>query len=394
MVIVAEPVLWCGLELIRSRLFGGFAWNQLGVVPANGGFGAPAGLGGVYLLSACVILINGTIAGIGERVMRQAPRYAGMETLLAFGVVFAVFWSARQVEVGGGRRVKVAMVQRNFPCVFKANEENPYEVYVRLIENVSELKPDIVVLSESAMCEFGPVDRKNAESFAQYVRKQTGAAALLAGGSRYSEGRTYNSAALYDAAEVQIYDKVHLVPFGEYIPGDKWITSLQSLVPVGSCTPGVPKLLKIPGGEWAGVAICFEDTDSSLVRNYARMGAKVLFFITNDSWFSYSIEAVQHSWQAVARALETGLPVVRVGNSGVTGTISPDGKTTWLVGSDGLPLVDQQGVMMDYVALSTRVTPYVVVGDWPLATTFSLLIMAIILVKYKNHHERRRYLSM
>ena len=151
-----------------------------------------------------------------------------------------------------------------------------------------------------------------------------------------------------------------------------------------------------------GVAICFEDTDSAQMRELARIGANVLFFITNDSWFSHSVEAEQHAWQAVARAIETGLPVVRVGNSGVTGTIMPDGKTSWLVGSNGRPLVDREGTMMDRVVIPeewTRhsrtwgslvvrsLTPYVVFGDIPLGIAFALLILSMILVKYKAHHE-------
>ena len=106
---------------------------------------------------------------------------------------------------------------------------------------------------------------------------------------------------------------------------------LQTLAPVGSCTPGVPRLLNLTldSGEVVplGVAICFEDTDAALVRTFAKMGAKALVFVTNDSWFSQSDEPLAHAWQATARAVETGLPVVRVGNSGVTGTITPRGRT-------------------------------------------------------------------
>ena len=69
-IFVAEPVLWCGLELLRSRLFGGFAWNQLGVAAVNAGFGSPAAFGGVYLCSATVFLINGAIASIAERMWK------------------------------------------------------------------------------------------------------------------------------------------------------------------------------------------------------------------------------------------------------------------------------------------------------------------------------------
>ena len=458
-ILLVEPTLWCGLELMRSRFLGGFAWNQLGVVPVNSGFGAPAALGGVYLCSAVVILINGTIAGIAERVWKpersgfaNLKRLGSLETVLAFGIVWGIYAlsSAARPESApyhDGASLKVAMVQRNFPCVFKAQEEKPLEVYERLLGNVAALGPDIVVLPESAMCEFGPVDQQGAVRFAEWVAKKTDGAALLAGGTRYEDGKTYNSAALYrvelesnrvelessrggvessrgelgtDRAgegPIQIYDKVHLVPFGEFIPGDKWITALQKLAPVGSCTPGELKTLPagtvrfgescVRGGRLDfdldyGVAICFEDTDSAQMRELAQIGANVLFFITNDSWFSHSIEAEQHAWQAVARAIETGLPVVRVGNSGVTGTITPDGKASWLVGPNGRPLVDREGTMLDRIVipeewtrhtrtwgcLVTRsLTPYVVFGDIPLGIAFALLILSMILVKYKAHHE-------
>ena len=410
-VLIAEPLLWCGLELVRSRLFGGFAWNHLGVVPANGGFAAPAALGGVYLLSAVVILINGTVAGIVERVRREAPRWAGVETLLAFGMVAAVYWASSFVtppQSGGGESggLKVALVQRNFPCVFKGREANPYEIYDRLLAGVAPLRPDLVILPESGLCEFGPADQQGAVRFAQWVREKTGAR-LLAGGTRYADGKEFNSAALYDGDAIRVYDKVHLVPFGEFIPGDKWITSLQKLAPVGSCTPGELKTLALASGADGvslGVAICFEDTDSAQMRRLANMGAGLLVFVTNDSWFSNSVEAEQHAWQATARAVETGLAAVRVGNNGVTGAISPDGKASWLAGPDGRPLVDRQGCMLDRVATAPALgenggsrgctTPYCAFGDVPLALTFALLILAMILVKYRHQHEKRRYMPV
>jgi len=422
-VLVVEPVLWCGLELVRSRFLGGFAWNQLGVVPVNAGFGAPAALGGVYLCSAVVILINGTIAGIAERMWKpersgfsNLKRLGSLETVLAFALVFGIYKASQTLQTSQTPQtyLKVALIQRNFPSCFKAQEENPYEVYGKLLDNVAMLQPDLVVLSESAMCEFGPVDQQGAWRFAKWVGEKSGGAALLAGGTRYADGNTYNSAAFYRFAKgdstvqpstfnlqpsLSVYDKVHLVPFGEFIPGDKWFPALQKLAPVGSCTPGELKTLSLPldsntqtlkySNISLGVAICFEDTDSAQMRALAKQGSQVLFFITNDSWFSHSIEAEQHAWQAVARAIETGLPVVRVGNSGVSGTITPDGK----------PLVDRRGTMFDRIQVEKRGgggqrTAYVRLGDWPLGIVFALLILCMILVKYKSNYEKRRYLSV
>ncbi len=460
-ILLLEPLLWCGLELVRSRLLGGFSWNHLGVPLVVGGFGAPASIGGVYLLSAVVMLINGTIAGIAERMMEpyrrakglsvvDAPRWArSLETMLPIAIVFGLYQlpsvlnASEAVET---EELRVAAVQRNFPCVFKPQErEDPIDVYSNLLANVSYVRPDVVILPESALCEFGAVDSPRSHAFLRWVAEKTRAREVIAGGGRRADGKEYNSAVLWQippavsskppyqpratsheprttsheprttsheprttnheprATNHEYYDKVHLVPFGEFIPGDKWITTLQKLAPVGSCTPGELKLL----GEY-GVAICYEDTDSAQMRALAKMGAKALVFITNDSWFSHSQETIQHSWQSVARAIETGLPVVRAGNSGVTGVVYPDGRARWLADSAARPLVDARGTMCESIPIpksanstthrssliTHRSTIYVKFGDAPLAVLFALLIAASILVKYKDKYEKRRYLSM
>ena len=407
-LVIVEPILWAGLELVRSRFGGGFAWNQLGVAAVNAGFGAPAALGGVYLLSALVVLVNGTITSIAERMLepilplkRKAPdgfpvaplavpRWArSVETFLPLFLVWAVFKLPSFISCPSSiafhsSSLSVALVQRDFPCVFKPQSERPLDVYKRLLANVSPLKPDLVVLPESAMCEIS-----EDEYFAAFVLHSTGANALLSGTSRSDGTNLFNSVALYEpnpssllerieysALRTQYYDKVHLVPFGEYIPGDKIVKALQKLAPVGSCTPGEPKLLELENGVKLGVAICYEDTDSALVGKLTAMGADALVFVTNDAWFSNSDETVSHAWQAVARAIETGLPVIRVGNSGVTGVVTPDGETNWLADAKGRPLVDREGTMFERVAVGAKGrTFYNIVGDIPLFVAFVLLLL-------------------
>lgn len=403
MLLVAEPVLWAGTELLRSTLFGGFSWNHLGSVLANMGLGAPAALGGVYLLSAAVVLVNGTLASVAERMLARGASFGRcVETILPLAAVWALYSLAgaeksvrEQAEAAGERRtLSAALVQRNFPCAFAAaGAESPFAAYGRLLGAVSPAKPDIVVLPESAFAEFGAFGSPRADSFAASVMRETGARALLAGGSRADgRGRLYNSAALFSAGGVQIYDKVHLVPFGEYIPGDKTFPVLQKLAPVGSCWPGEKRLLDFDGVK-LGVAICFEDTDAALIRDFARMGADALVFITNDSWFSHSHEAVQHAWQSVARSIETGLPVLRTGNSGVTGSIAPDGGTQWLRGEKSLPLLDAQGAMVQRLSVpakNRRPTLYVRLGDAPLAVAFALIALFALFLEARRRHRLRR----
>ena len=444
-IVVAEPVLWSGLELVRSRFLGGFAWNQLGVPAVNAGLGSPASLGGVYLVSALVILVNGTFASIAERMLepfegrlaalfgRKGPSVdlsgekaeaafaapatpplsfpkwvRSVETLLPFLLILGVHRLAKPAapQEGGTVPVRFGLMQRDFPPPFKPAEDwRP--AYGAMIGELVQQRPDVLVLPESALCEMAPdVISAHANAFVGSWLGLCAPSAVVAGGSRRDAvGRMYNSAAAYtlwngtNVVSSQVYDKVHLVPFGEFIPGDKLVPALQQLAPVGSCTPGELKLL---GVNVRGVpvrvapAICYEDTDSAQIRRQAEMGAQVLVFMTNDSWFSESVETEQHAWQAVARAIETGLPVVRVGNSGVSGTVSPAGKARWLSDEAGKPLVDRRGTACVSVDLeeNPRRTAYVRLGDWPLGLAFLLLITAMGVIKYKHDYEKRRKVSL
>ncbi len=422
-ILFAEPILFAGLELIRSRFGGGFAWNHLGVPAVNIGFGAPAALGGIYLVSAAVFLVNGTFASIAERMFApmidgddapSVPKWArSVETILPLLAVFAIYSPAKLAAnawlKGGLKEVRFGLVQRNFPPAFKKpdSQADALKIYGELAARMRPMRPHAVVLPESALCEFGSIGRKKDIGFAQWMMMRAGADALVAGGSRMdAEGRIYNSAGSYSlSAEEEctldgVYDKVHLVPFGEFIPGDKWITALQKLAPVGSCTPGEMKLVPVSLGEEgeikAAVAICYEDTDSALLREAANMGAEVIIAITNDSWFFGSNETRQHGWQAVARAIETGLPVVRVGNSGVTATIDPSGNVAYLTGEGGKPLVDEAGCAVSRVFIPVKrgPTPYARLGDTPLSILFFLLTATISMVKYRHDNEERRKLPL
>lgn len=425
-IVLAEPVLWVGLELVRSNLMGGFAWNHLGVPVVRSGFGAGAALGGVYVLSMMVILVNGTVASIAERILRpwwaarkkqlrlgdaevevshadgqengkdfDLPKFArSVETLLPMLVIFGLHFCGKsyvpEVTSENSKELSVGLIQRNFPCVFKEPDQNPLSIYSDLFSGLSGKSPDLIVLPESAFSEFEcSIGTRQCEDVANIMLALSGAKGVVGGGCRESCGSMYNSAALYlrdpknpAKTAMQVYDKVHLVPFGEYIPGDEFFPALKDLAPVGSCTRGEPKLLDFNGIK-LGVAICFEDTDSQLVRKFAEMGADVLVFITNDSWFSGSSETEQHAWQAFARSAETGLPVVRVGNSGVTTVYYPDGKCWQLEGDrKGAPLVDERGCGYVKLAIpcdSSKIeTPYVKYGDIPLSALFvSVLVFAL-----------------
>ena len=271
----------------------------------------------------------------------------------------------------------------------------------RLMAVAAAAHPDLVVWGESAMSEFGGLAGDSASKAAHYFSRMAGGAALLAGGDYGEETDgtvcVYNGAGLFvpsgDGMALQVYAKQHLVPFGEYIPFDKWIPALQRFSPIGvSLYPGEAKVFDVPTGKGAvkvAPLICFEDTIPSLARRGAELGAQAIVLITNDSWFSQSWEAEQHAWQAVLRAVETGLPVIRVGNSGVTGVIEETGRTRWLMDGKDRPLVDAPGCQIESVKVRSapRLTPYTRFGDWPLLVLFAASLAGLFMVKYRHENE-------
>lgn len=383
--IFCEPVLWAGCEYLRATLFTGFAWNFLGTAFAGmPSFAAPARIGGVYLVSALAVLLNGVFATLVSRIAapvfgleqpgagesRTIRRFAQMaETGLPLLAILAFQFFGNRLVVESMERlpdtvnVRVALVQRNAPCVFKyGKKENPHEAFASLVDVAAAAKPDIVIFAESAMVEFGSVRSRRALDAAEDFLARSGAKALVAGGDDVVSNRTYNAAAFYEAKGDlgvvlgDVYRKQHLVPFGEYIPLDKTFPVLQKLSPIGvSLYPGEPRLFEFEadGGRKIKIAalICYEDTVPGLAAQAKEMGADMIVVITNDSWFSHSSEAEAHAAQAVLRAVETGLPVIRVGNSGVSGVIRPDGTARWLSDGNGKPLTDAPGVMVENVRL-------------------------------------------
>ena len=427
-----EPVLWVGVEWLRGWLFTGFAWNYLGtaLVPIPD-FLAPARVGGVYLVSALVVLVNGVFATLACRVVSQMRRepasgrrwVRSLETAVPLAVVLLVSWLSNEPRTANHEprtTLRVALVQRNAPCVFRAGRErqNPMEAFGRLMTAAAVARPDLVVWGESAMSEFGGggLAGNSASKVARHFSDLSGGASLLSGGDYVEQDdgsvRFYNGAGLYvpsgDGMSLQLYAKQHLVPFGEYIPFDKWIPALQRLSPIGvSLYPGEAKVLEVPvaaaqerdppaavatscdtpaGRVKVAPLICFEDTVPSLARRGAELGAQAIVLITNDSWFSNSFEAEQHAWHAVLRAVETGLPVIRVGNSGVTGVIGESGRARWLMDGTGRPLVDAPGCQLETVQVRSapRLTPYVRFGDWPLLVLFAASLAGLFLVKYRH----------
>jgi apolipoprotein N-acyltransferase len=339
---------WVAHEWVRGWLFSGFGWNGLGVaLHGNWLLIQIAEFSGVTGLSFVIAFANVIAVTTPLRLFREAqtrqvkPHFdftltlAGIVGLLAFG-----FYSVQNRSPAKGLRV--AAVQADIPQHEKFGPQfsaQIFERFARLSEIAlrSSPPPDLLVWPESCMPD--PVRDPSTES-SEFV---TGFAAssktdLLLGTLDMEDGRHYNAALLLSGAtqQMQIYRKVHLVPFGEYIP-------LRHSFPLFAAVAGK----WVPGDFDAGrdytvfrltandirVAplICFEDTIGDLVRQFVLKGANLLVDMTNDAWFLQSAGSRQHLANAIFRCVETRRPMVRAANTGVTCFVNEFGRVTQIL---------------------------------------------------------------
>ncbi len=346
---VAVSLLWCGTEYLRSTILTGFAWNALGVSQTSF---LPvvqvASLGGVYAVSFVIVFVNSGIAGAGVRTWRNI-RGRSDSTRRHFDLMLSLFvlllvmvWGAKRVktmrlEEARADSVSIGAVNPSLPCIFEFDDEESPKAYKRLSEYTQTLglfKPDLIVWPETVLYANMPDVLLQADilGFAHSLGTP-----ILAGGTELwtdaaGVEHVYNSSFLFGTNAVieGVYRKQHLVPFGEYIPADKTLTFLQRFAPAGvSCSPGSgPVIMEIAGGARVSPLICFEDTVASLSRAAVKAGATILITQSNDAWFFGSAEPAQHHAQAVFRAVENGVPMVRSSNRGVTAVLSAYGASS------------------------------------------------------------------
>lgn len=408
---LTEPFLWVGCEWIRGYLMGGFPWNFAGVAAIDYlPFVQTASIGGVYAVSFLVLLANGSVAALLRRIAEPfILRFGGnvpttprllksLETFIPLALLLVAWtWGQSRISMWYAAEKKlpvltVAAIQPQSPCRFSISDSAVSEKRAFLTdqtETAALAAPDFVIWPETPLFGFFPVDSDVHQLLRQGVRA---AHAPLLSGLLYYEfknrkPRIYNSAAVFSTNCVMwsLYHKRHLVPFGEYIPFDKTFPVLQQFVPAGqSCYPGTTaKTLTLPlrdGPFEVGPLICYEDTQSYLARESVNAGALLLINLTNDSWFDGSIEPVQHFHQSIFRAVETGVPLIRAANSGVTGSISPIGTTTLLTSNDKL-----DGFSGFWVGRVPKMnapfsTLYLFFGDWLLIPPSLLLLGALVSV--------------
>ncbi len=353
---------WVGFEWLRSTLFTGFSWNQLGVSQyQNLPVLIPARLGGVYAVSAVVVMMNTALAMTGVRIAcvlrRERISRRNIELMAALAVMALVlvsgfrFQQRLRGDIQSWSTARVGVIQPNAPAVFTRGAEDVIQAYgsYRVLAMVAGYKrPDLTVWPESALFDGwgdNPMVRRFVAELAEQARSP-----VLMGAMEYEAApeiadgplpgyKMYNSSVMVssNAVEMGIYRKRHLVPFGEVLPFDKTFPALQRLGPLGvSCWPGEEAtVFSIPlaSGETLrfGTLICFEDAVPYVARDLLLGGATLLVSQSNDSWFRGSSEPLQHMSQCVLRCVENGVSAVRAASTGVSCWIDAGGGVTKLV---------------------------------------------------------------
>ena len=373
------PAGWVALEFLRSRLLSGFGWNLLAYSQTSW---LPviqiADVTGAWGVSYLVAFVNValTVQRLPDRSRAQRPRAA---LALAAGLALATL-AYGAVRVRGllntaPRTLRIAVLQGNIPQDEKWDDAHKGPImdrYEVLARRAAATAPDLIVWPETSMPGFFWLDRP-------LTRRLRALAASLHAtmlvGVPVSEGqgeqeRLFNSAVLLspEGRSLQRYDKLHLVPFGEFIPFDRQLPWVRRMLPpVGEFSAGrKPTVFHLPQEPDArfSALICFEDVFPHLARAFVRHGANVLLVMTNDAWFGPTAAAYQHAQASTFRAVELRRPVARAANTGWSGCIDAAGRWTASVQDHAGRELFVPGTVTCSLALPACFTVYARAGDW------------------------------
>ena len=336
---------WVAHEWVRSWLFSGFGWNGLGIaLSANwpmiqiAEFTGVAGLSFVIAFANIIAVTTALRLFHETRTRRMRAHFDLTLTMLAIVGLFAFGLHSIQ-HPALAAPLRVAAVQANVPQLQKFDPHFTRTIFDRFasystIALRGNPPPDLLVWPESSMPD--PVRDETTPSYQFVMDFAGGSSADLLLGTLDSEDRhDYNAALLVAAGgrEIQIYRKLHLVPFGEYVPlrySFPLFAAIASRWVPGDFDVGREfTVFRLTNGN-AAVAplICFEDTIGELTRRFVLRGANLLVNMTNDAWFLQSAGSQQHLANAVFRCVETRRPMVRSANTGVTCFVNEFGRVT------------------------------------------------------------------
>jgi apolipoprotein N-acyltransferase len=338
LALFLAPLLWVTFEWARLGIIGQL-WNAIGYSQA---YITPliqtARWGGVYMVGFLIVVVNAAIAYALLERSRRALKLTATAIICVAGIIFlSLIPVAMETSDRGKPAAVVVAVQPNVPmdqqksiAETTALIERHYSLsesgLAKEADSISYL-PRVVIWPESPMYFTYAQSAEFREMVAGFAAKNH-TSVLFNAMEPAPAGGTYNSAVMVneEGRLVAQYDKIRLLPFGEYVPLPRWLPGVSAIpAMVGDFTPGAQYTLMPLGEARAGVFICFESAFPSISRNFAESGADVLVNISNDGYLGQTPVMRQHLANTVFRAVENGRPVVRVTNTGITALITPGG---------------------------------------------------------------------
>ncbi|MEA3305380.1 MAG: apolipoprotein N-acyltransferase [Candidatus Omnitrophota bacterium] len=336
------PSLWVSLEFVRGFLFTGFPWCILGYTQyKNPIIIQISDITGSYGVSFVIIMVNFVIysclTGVFTRGKIRALKFQVIvSAIIMAGVTLYGYFALKGNDYDTGLRLSA--VQGNIEQAKKwdpAYKNHILNRYKTLTKAAAKDGGDLIVWPETAVP--GYLGEKEIDLWLKKIIKN-GGIPLFLGAVTYApdkgNDRFFNSALLFsaDGNVRKRYDKLHLVPFGEYVPFESFFPQLRDLIDVeiGDFTAGKEfTLFAIRSGEGKrykyGSLICFEDIFPAMAGKFVREGADFMINITNDAWFKESGEQLQHVQASVFRAVENRISVLRAANTGFSCCVSPRG---------------------------------------------------------------------
>jgi apolipoprotein N-acyltransferase len=361
--LLAAPLMWVTLEWLRLSITGQL-WNAVGYSQA---FHVEriqlARWGGVYAVSFFIVVVNALIAFAILRRTSKAFIWCAILLVVTLGFLaslraFRVHQANPNINISDSSHASVVVLQPNVPMEADKTEQqfadllalhiNESEQALARVRSSDRL---LVIWPESPMNFTYGSDASLQERLTKFARDNH--VSLLFNSQEASpHGGFYNSALLIneEGRLVSQYDKIRLMPFGEYVPLPTWLPGANRVgAIVGGFEPGTRYTLMSAAGLRLGTFICIESAYPWIARNLSHAGAEVLVNISNDGYLGRTAVMRQHLANAVFRAVENNRPVLRVTNTGITAQILRDGSIAdvapafqvatrvWAVDSGSLP---------------------------------------------------------
>jgi apolipoprotein N-acyltransferase len=373
---LVAPAAWTVLEWMRGWVLTGFPWLAMGYAAIDTPLAGYAPLGGVYLLSlaslACAGALCCLISGQGRA---QAAVAVGL--IVAAGAALqTVRWTTPV-----GVATHITLLQGNVPQDLKfdpARYARTLETYAQLAE-LSQAR--LIVMPETALPRFLDLVEPAYLARLEALGRRNGGDLLIGAPLRDASGRYTNSVISLGTSRRQAYHKVHLVPFGEFVPpGFAWVMRWLS-VPLSDFSSGArdQPLLEV-AGQRVAVNVCYEDAYGAAIAR-ALPAATLIVNVSNVAWFGDSLAPAQHLEIARMRALETGRMVLTATNTGITAAIGANGA---LLGR--LPQFTQGRLELAALAYSGA-TPFVRLGN-SLALVLAAVLLAAALIVARLQRSR------